>query len=124
MTIGLVNTCFYYYTDALRSKTYISAQMFAGIQIMSDHFFLVCLIYFAGGIENPFIIYFLFHAIIGGIFLEKKYSYLQALFAISLFALLLTLEYYSVIPHQPLQIFSAFSYSDEIWHSEVYILCV
>ena len=124
MTIGLVNTCFYYYTDALRSKTYISAQMFAGIQIMSDHFFLVCLIYFAGGIENPFIVYFLFHAIIGGIFLEKKYSYLQALFATSLFALLLILEYYSLVPHQPLQIFSAFRYSDELWHSEVYILCV
>ncbi len=124
MIIGLANTCFYYNTDALRSKTYMSVQRHAGIQIMSDHFFLVCLIYFAGGIENPFIIYFLFHAIIGGIFLEKKFSYLQALFATSLFALLLALEYYSVIPHQSLQTFSAFKYSDEIWHSEIYILCV
>jgi PAS domain S-box-containing protein len=124
MIIGLVNAYFYYNTDALRSKTFMSVQMHAGIQIMSDHFFLVCLIYFAGGIENPFIFYFLFHAIIGGIFLEKKYSYLQALFATSLFALLLLLEYYSVVPHQPLQTFSAFKYSDELWHSEVYILCV
>jgi len=124
MIIGLANAYFYYNTDALRSKTFMSVQMHAGIQIMSDHFFLVCLIYFAGGIENPFIFYFLFHAIIGGIFLEKKYSYLQALFATSLFALLLLLEYYSVVPHQPLQTFSAFKYSDELWHSEVYILCV
>ena len=124
MIIGLANAWFYYCTDALRSKTYMSVQRHAGVQIMSDHFFLVCLIYFAGGIENPFIIYFLFHAIIGGIFLEKKYSYLQALFATSLFALLLILEYYSLVPHQPLQIFSAFRYSDELWHSEVYILCV
>ena len=124
MIIGLANAWFYYCTDALRSKTYMSVQRHAGVQIMSDHFFLVCLIYFAGGIENPFIVYFLFHAIIGGIFLEKKYSYLQALFATSLFALLLILEYYSLVPHQPLQIFSAFRYSDELWHSEVYILCV
>jgi len=122
--IGLTNVGFYFNASALRLKTFKSVQMHAGVQIMTDHFFLLCLIYFAGGIENPFIFYFLFHAIIGGIFLEKKYSYLQALFATSLFALLLLLEYYSVIPHQPLQTFSAFKYSDELWHSEVYILCV
>jgi PAS domain S-box-containing protein len=124
IVIGLTNVVFYFNTDALRVKTFVSVQMHAGIQIMTDHFFLVCLIYFAGGIENPFIFYFLFHAIIGGIFLEKKYSYLQAMFATSLFALLLILEYYSVVPHQPLKTFSAFKYSDELWHSEVYILCV
>ena len=122
--IGLTNVVFYFNIDALRAKTFVSVQMHAGIQIMTDHFFLVCLIYFAGGIENPFIFYFLFHAIIGGIFLEKKYSYMQAMFATSLFALLLILEYYSVVPHQPLKTFSAFKYSDEIWHSEVYVLCV
>ncbi len=124
INIGLTNAGFFFYTEALRSKTFASVQLHAGIQIMTDHFFLICLLYFSGGIENPFIFYFLFHAIIGGIFLEKKYSYLQALFAASLFALLLLLEYYSVIPHQPLQTFSAFKYSDELWHSEVYILCV
>jgi two-component system sensor histidine kinase PilS (NtrC family) len=122
--IGLTNAGFFFNINALRVKTFESVQMHAGIQIMTDHFFLICLIYFAGGIENPFIFYFLFHAIIGGIFLEKKYSYLQALFAASLFALLLLLEYYSVIPHHPLQTFSAFKYGDELWHSEVYILCV
>ncbi len=122
--IGLTNTGFFFYTNALRAKTFVSVQMHAGIQIMTDHFFLICLIYFAGGIENPFIFYFLFHAIIGGILLEKKFSYLQALFATSLFALLLFLEYSAVLPHQPLKIFSAFRFSDELWHSEVYILCV
>ena len=122
--IGLTNAWFFFNINTLRIKPFESVQMHAGIQIMTDHFFLICLIYFAGGIENPFIFYFLFHAIIGGIFLEKKYSYLQALFAASLFALLLLLEYYSVIPHHPLQTFSAFKYGDELWHSEVYILCV
>ncbi|MBT6231424.1 MAG: hypothetical protein HOI47_32685, partial [Candidatus Scalindua sp.] len=124
VVIGLTNVVFYLNTSALRLQTFASVQLHAGVQIMTDHFFLICLIYFAGGIENPFIFYFLFHAIIGGIFLEKKYSYLQALFATSLFALLLILEYYSIVPHQPLQTFSAFKYSDELWHSEVYILCV
>ena len=122
--IGLTNAGFFFYTNALWIKTFASIQLHAGIQIMTDHFFLICLVYFAGGIENPFIFYFLFHAIIGGILLEKKYSYLQAAFATSLFALLLLLEYYSVIPHQHFEAFSAFKFGEELWYSEVYILCV
>ena len=122
--IGLTNAGFFFYSSALQVKTFSSLQLHAGIQIMTDHFFLICLVYFAGGIENPFIFYFLFHAIIGGILLEKKYSYLQAAFATSLFALLLLLEYYSVIPHQHFEAFSAFKFGEELWYSEVYILCV
>ena len=122
--VGLTNAGFFFYSSALQVKTFSSLQLHAGIQIMTDHFFLICLVYFAGGIENPFIFYFLFHAIIGGILLEKKYSYLQAAFATSLFALLLLLEYYSVIPHQHFEAFSAFKFGEELWYSEVYILCV
>ena len=122
--IGLTNAGFFFYSSALQVKTFSSLQLHAGIQIMTDHFFLICLVYFAGGIENPFIFYFLFHAIIGGILLEKKYSYLQAAFATSLFALMLLLEYYVIIPHQPLKFFSAFEVGEVLWHSEVYILCV
>ena len=122
--VGLTNAGFFFYSSALQVKTFSSLQLHAGIQIMTDHFFLICLVYFAGGIENPFIFYFLFHAIIGGILLEKKYSYLQASFATSLFALMLLLEYYSVIPHQHFEAFSVFKFGEELWYSEVYILCV
>lgn len=122
--VGLTNAGFFFYSSALQVKTFSSLQLHAGIQIMTDHFFLICLVYFAGGIENPFIFYFLFHAIIGGILLEKKYSYLQASFATSLFALMLLLEYYSVIPHQHFEAFSVFKFGEELWYSEVYMLCV
>ena len=120
--LGLSNAGFIFYLKVLRTKTFTSVQRHAGIQIMFDLVFLTCLIYFAGGIENPFIFYFIFHAIIGGILLEKKYSYLQGLFAVCLFALLLLLEYYAIIPHQPLKIFSSYAFGDELWRSEVYIL--
>ncbi|MFQ5963465.1 MAG: nitrogen regulation protein NR(II) [Candidatus Scalinduaceae bacterium] len=120
--LGLFNTGFLFYTKVLRIESYASVQKHAGIQIMLDLISLTCLIYFAGGVENPFILYFLFHVIIAGILLEKKYSYLQALFATCLFALLILLEYYSVIPHQPLKIFSTFAFGKELWHSEEYIL--
>jgi len=120
--IGLSNAGFIFYLKVLRTKAFASVQKHAGIQIMLDLLFLTCLLYFAGGIENPFIFYFIFHAIIGGILLEKKYSYLQALFAVCLFALLLLMEYYALIPHQPLKIFSTFEFGEELWRSEVYIL--
>lgn len=120
--LGLSNTGFAFYLKALRAKTFTSVQMHAGIQIMFDLLFLTCLIYFAGGIENPFIFYFIFHAIIGGILLEKKYSYLQASFAVCLFALMLLLEYYAIIPHQPLKILPTFAFAEEPWQSELYTL--
>ncbi len=120
--IGLSNAGFMFYIKVLRKKTFASVQKHAGMQIMLDLLFLTCLIYFAGGIENPFIFYFLFHVIIAGILLEKKYSYMQAAFGVCIFALLISLEYYAVIPHQPLKIFSTFAFGKELWRSEVYIL--
>ena len=122
IVLGLTNAGFLYYTRVLRTKKYAIVQRHAGIQIMWDLVSLTCLIYFGGGIENPFILYFLFHVIIAGILLEKIYSYLQAVFATCLFALMILLEYYSVIPHQHLNMFSVFAPGKEIWHSEEYIL--
>jgi PAS domain S-box-containing protein len=122
--LGLTNAGFLFYTKVLKTKSYAEVQKHAGIQIMWDLVSLTCLIYFAGGIENPFIFYFLFHVIIAGILLEKKYSYLQSLFATCLLALLILLEYFSIIPHQPLVIFNPFASGKELWHSVEYIMGV
>lgn len=120
--LGISNTVFLYYGKVLQTKNYASVQKHAGIQIMLDIFLFTCLIYFTGGVGNPFIIYFLFQAIIAGILLQKKYSYLQALFTITLFALLISLEYYSIIPHQPVKIFSSFALGEELWQSDEYVM--
>ena len=47
-------------------------------QITFDIFILSLLIYFSGGIENPFIFYFIFHMIIASISLSRKAAYIQA----------------------------------------------
>jgi len=120
--LGISNTGFFYYRKVLQTKNYASVQKHAGIQIMLDIFLFTCLIYFTGGVGNPFIIYFLFQAIIAGILLQKKYSYLQALFTITLFALLISLEYYSLIPHQPVKIFSSFALGEQLWQSDEYVM--
>ncbi|MCP5005322.1 MAG: PAS domain S-box protein [Planctomycetes bacterium] len=120
--LALSNLVFMLYAGVLKTKDYYSVQRCAGVQIMWDLFSLMSLIYFAGGAWNPFILYILFHVIIAAILLEKRYSYLQAFFATVLLALMLALEYYSVIPHQPLKISSTVSFDNEYWHYEVYIL--
>lgn len=74
----------------------------ANIQISLDLMILTALIHFSGGIENPFIFYFIFHMIIGSILLSRRASFLQATFAVFLFVGMVGLEYWGVIPHYPL----------------------
>ena len=48
------------------------------IHIILDLFSLTALIHFSGGVENPFIFYFVFHLIITSIILSKRVSYILA----------------------------------------------
>ncbi|MHC4264644.1 MAG: sensor histidine kinase [Planctomycetota bacterium] len=72
-------------------------------QISADLFILTVLLHFSGGIENPFVFYFIFHMIISSILLSVKESYLQATFAVFLFGFLILLEYLQLIPHYCLE---------------------
>ena len=72
-------------------------------QISADLLLLTALLHFSGGIENPFVFYFIFHMIIASILLSVRESYLQATFAVLLFGLLILLEYLQLIPHYCLQ---------------------
>jgi signal transduction histidine kinase len=60
---------------------------------------LAALIHFTGGIENPFIFFFVFHVIIAGILLHHRVAYFVATAAILLVLLLVGLEYNGVIDH-------------------------
>jgi signal transduction histidine kinase len=64
------------------------------------------LLHYTGGIENPFIFYFVFHVILAGILLHYRVAYLVATWAIFLVLLLVGLEYYEVIPHVHLEGFA------------------
>lgn len=74
-------------------------------QISADLLMLTLLIHYSGGIENPFVIYYVFHMIIASILLSVWESYLQATFASLLLFLLALLEYRGIIPHYPLERF-------------------
>ncbi|MBN1127002.1 MAG: HAMP domain-containing histidine kinase [Sedimentisphaerales bacterium] len=76
------------------------------LQSSADLFFLTAILYFSGGIENPFSFYFMFHMIISSTLLSRVQSYMQATMAVVLFGLLLLLDYQGVITHYPLRGFA------------------
>ena len=69
------------------------------LQISTDLVILTFVLHYSGGIENPFVFYFIFHMIIASILLSVTESFLQATFACLLFGLMLLLEYENIIPH-------------------------
>ena len=69
------------------------------MQISLDLVCLVGLIHFSGGIENPFIFYFIFHMIIASILLSRQAAFLQATFVILLFCSSVILEYFGILNH-------------------------
>jgi len=72
-------------------------------QITADLVALTILLHYSGGIENPIIIYFVFHMIIASILLSVRESYLQATLAVFLISLLAVLEYKGIMPHHCLK---------------------
>ncbi len=93
------------YLKQIKDKTpsIVNARRFAIIQSMLDIISLTILIHWTGGAENPFIFYFIFHAILTSMLLSKKDSYIQAGVICILAAGLFTLEYTGALPHHSVQ---------------------
>jgi len=77
----------------------ITINRIANAQISLDLLSLAALMHFSGGIENPFIFYFIFHMIIAGILLSRRASFLQATVAVLLFCFIVISEYLGLLPH-------------------------
>ena len=106
-SIAFYNSLFLIYARRLRARRGATDQVrwstiFAQVQIALDLLALVGLLHFAGGVENPFAIFLVFHAIIASILLSRTASFLVALFASSLYASLIFLEYGGILPHHHL----------------------
>jgi signal transduction histidine kinase len=73
-------------------------------QITSDLIALTLLLHYSGGIENPFIISYIFHMVMASILLSKRESYLQTTLALILLSLMAFLEYSGYIQHHTLHL--------------------
>ncbi|NOQ26695.1 MAG: PAS domain-containing protein [Bacteroidales bacterium] len=73
------------------------------LQISADFILLTVMLHYSGGVENPFIIYYIFHMIISSIVLTKIESYFQTSFALFCVGALSFLEYFAIVPHYNLE---------------------
>lgn len=91
--LALYNGFLWGITRAMRARrsSAFTASAVANLQISLDLFFLAGLLYFAGGIENPFTSYFVFHIVIASILLSRRATFFQtALAAAIVFAMAVT----------------------------------
>ena len=81
-------------------------RLYEYVHILLDMFALTIMLHFTGGIENPFIFFFIFHIVLASIGLNYRVVYLLSTIAIALVVLMASLEYTGVIPHVNLEGFS------------------
>jgi signal transduction histidine kinase len=77
------------------------------LHLSLDLISLVAILHFSGGIENPFIFYFVFHMIGASIVLDYKAAYLLGSATMVIVTLLIGIEYFGIIPHINLQGFAS-----------------
>ena len=97
-------------------KVFVTVGRIINFQISVDLMALAALLHFSGGIENPFILYFVFHMATASILLSVRESYLQATLAVLLITFLALLEYRGIIPHYCLKGFVAYGFHDNGFH--------
>ncbi|MBN2612717.1 MAG: HAMP domain-containing histidine kinase [Bacteroidales bacterium] len=111
----LLNVIYLFLNHKIKDGTEpgIAEQTILVFQIVTDLFLLTFLLHFSGGVENPFIIYYIFHMMIASILLSKRTAYLLTTYALFLVAILAFMEYFAIIPHYPLAGFLKFSYFNQ-----------
>ena len=84
-----------------------AARRFGDIHLFLDLIALTVILHFTGGIENPFIFYFVLHITAASISLHYRVVYLLATSALLMVTLLVGLEFAGAIPHINLVGFAA-----------------
>ena len=88
------------------------------VQIIIDIIMLTGILHFSGGVENPFIIYYVFHMIIASILLSRLNSFITVTFSLISVGILAFSENTGVIPHYKLDGFLNVDY----YNDTIYIL--
>lgn len=117
-SLGIYNSLFLIYLDRKGKKALaghpVLLSSVANVQISLDLLSLLVLIHFSGGIENPFIFYFIFHMIIASTLLSRRASFLQATFSAVLLSSCAILEYLGHLNHYQLRGFVTESLHDNL----------
>ncbi len=93
------NTYFWLKNKKLSKQDSSRVRSIARIQVYLDLLTLFLLLYFSGGVENPFSYYFLFHIVISSILLPGKESILITTLTVVLYSAVVSLDYLGIVPH-------------------------
>ncbi len=97
-----------------------TVKAYGSIHIILDLATLTVLLHYTGGIENPFIFYFVLHMIGASIALERRAVFYLASMALTMVILLVGLEYFGVITHINLEGFT----SNTLYREVSYIVAI
>ncbi len=102
--LPIYNTVFLFYFKRIDTNTDADAwfrkvNLLVNVQICLDLILLLYLIHFSGGLENPFIFFFIFHMVIAGILLSRRAAYTQASLIVILFFLVMGAEALGLLKH-------------------------
>jgi len=86
----------------LAKATDAAVLWFAALQVSADLVFLTALLQLSGGIENPFLCYYVFHIVIASILLPPHVAFLEVGFAVVLLLGLAVSEASGLLPHHHL----------------------
>jgi len=100
-----------------REVTLRGLRIEANLQIGLDLLSLIFLVHFTGGIENPFIFFFVFHMLLGSILLAGRDIWFHAIFTITILFILLGLSYFNILSHHQIEGFA----SEELWSNVPYL---
>jgi signal transduction histidine kinase len=84
------------------------------VEILVDLVLLTFILHYSGGVENPFIIYYVFHLMIASIILPRIISYGVASFTMLLVGLMAWGEYFGWFQHYPLDGFITHRFYDNL----------
>ncbi|BCB95352.1 hypothetical protein JZK55_02740 [Dissulfurispira thermophila] len=98
LILGFVSTYNAYFQYKLKSYTQ-DLQQCAIRQISLDFIALAAAVYFSGGCDSPFLYYYIFHIVISGIILPKKWTFRFAAVAIVLPSAIMGLKHIGILPH-------------------------
>jgi len=75
------------------------ARNYSNLHIFLDLIALTAILHFTGGIENPFVFFYVFHIVLASIALNYRIVYIAATAALLMVCLLVSLEFSGFIPH-------------------------
>ncbi len=90
-------------------SNFIKIKRINNFQIFFDLIALTIILYFTGGVENPFIFFYFFHLAIASVLLSPKETLFHSSFAVILFLALVYSSYFEFVPYQSLHIEQEFA---------------